>query len=109
MIFINLKIVVPKSAPIIPVINTKPTAKEGIAPICSEVITAIGAVIDFVVIDKIVGRSAPNIHNKPTASTIEKTPATNKVTIIGRNNAFKCFRFLYKGSASATVAGPKKK
>ena len=55
-ILISLKTIVPNKAPIIPVINTNPTAKDGIAPICCEVIIAIGAVIDFVVIDKIVGR-----------------------------------------------------
>ena len=56
-----LNTIVPNKAPTIPVIKTKPTAKDGIAPICSEVIIAIGAVIDFVVIDKIVGRCAPKI------------------------------------------------
>ena len=40
-IFISLKTIVPNKAPIIPVIKTKPTANDGIAPICSEVIIAI--------------------------------------------------------------------
>ena len=43
-----------------------------------EVIIAIGAVIDFVVIDKIVGKSAPKIHNSATAIATEKTPAITK-------------------------------
>ena len=33
--------------------------------------SAIGAVIDFVVIDKIVGKSAPKIHNSATAIATE--------------------------------------
>ena len=88
-----LKTIVPNKAPIIPVINTNPTAKDGIAPICCEVIMAIGAVIDFVVIDKIVGSSAPKIHNKLTAITIEKTPAINRVKTIGRKSDFMYFKF----------------
>lgn len=88
-IFIILKIAVPKSAPpIIPVIITNPTARDGIAPICSDVIIAIGAVIDFVVIDKIVGSSAPNTHNKETAIAIENTPAITRVIIIGKKKRF---------------------
>lgn len=106
---ISLKTIVPNKAPIIPVISTNPTAKEGIPPICCEVIIAIGAVIDFVVIDNIVGKSAPKIHNKLTAIAIEKTPAINKVKTIGIKSDFIYFRFLYKGKAKATVAGPKKK
>ena len=108
-IFINLNTIVPNNAPIIPVINTNPTASDGIAPICSEVIIAIGAVIDFVVIDKIVGSSAPKIHNKDTAITIEKTPAIKRVRTIGKKSDFIYFKFLYNGNAKATVAGPKKK
>ena len=108
-IFTSLKTIVPNKAPIIPVINTKPTAKDGIPPICCEVIIAIGAVIDFVVIDKIVGKSAPKIQSNVTAIAIEKTPAINKVRTIGRKSDFIYFRFLYKGNAKATVAGPKKK
>ena len=36
-----------------------PTTKDGIPPICCEVMIAIGAVIDFVVIDKIMSKSTP--------------------------------------------------
>ena len=108
-IFINLKTIVPNKAPMIPAINTNPTAKEGIAPICCDVIIAIGAVIDFVVIDKIVGSSAPKIQRKQTAITIENIPAINKVNTIGKNSDFIYLRFLYNGNAKATVAGPRKK
>lgn len=108
-IFKNLKTIVPNKAPIIPVIITNPTAKDGIAPICCEVIIAIGAVIDFVVIDKIVGSSAPKIQSNVTAITIEKTPAIKSVRTIGKKSDFIYFKFLYKGKAKATVAGPKKK
>ena len=108
-IFTNLKTIVPNNAPIIPVIKTNPTAREGIAPICSEVIIAIGAVIDFVVIDKIVGSSAPKIQSNITAIAIEKTPAIKSVRTIGKKSDFIYFKFLYNGNAKATVAGPKKK
>ena len=105
----SLKTIVPNKAPIIPVINTNPTANDGIPPICCDVIIAIGAVIDFVVIDKIVGKSAPKIQSNEIAITIEKIPAINKVNTIGIKSDFTYFRFLYKGNAKATVAGPKKK
>ena len=34
---------------------------------------------------------------------------TDKVRTIGKNKDFIYFKFLYRGKASATVAGPKKK
>ena len=80
-----LKIVVPNTAPIIPVIITKPIAKDGIAPISFDVIIAIGAVIDLVVIDKIVRIFASKSHNIVIVIiTVEKLPI-NKVIIIGKN------------------------
>ena len=84
----SLKTIVPNKAPIIPVIKTNPTAKDGIPPICCEVMIAIGAVIDFVVIDKIVGKSAPKIHNRATAIATEKIPAITKVKAIGIKSVF---------------------
>ena len=94
LIFTSLKTIVPNKEPIIPVIRTKPTAKDGIPPICSDVIIAIGAVIDFVVIDNIVGKSAPKIHSNETAITIEKTPAIKSVKTIGKNSDLIYFKFL---------------
>ena len=52
--------------------------------------------------------SAPNHQARPTTSAVANTPPITSVVKMGQNNCRMRRRFRYKGTASATVAGPSK-
>ena len=84
LIFRTLNTNVPKSAPKSPVRTTNPIANEGTAPMSCAVMSVMGAVTDFVVIESIVIFEASKSHKIPTALRIVNVPPAKSVTVIGR-------------------------
>lgn len=99
----------PIIVPAIPVIITKATVKVGSPPIIFDISIATGVVADLILIDAIsIFESPKNFANRTPDKSEEKEPTTNPKPT-GKIFLKTMLRFLYKGTASATVAGPNRK
>jgi hypothetical protein len=97
------------TAPTIPVVTTSTAVKDGRPPILSEMPIATGAVADFGASENSVCGLAP----RKAAMPIEHRAAIVTPDMIemvnGSQSRLSFASWEYKGTASATVAGPNKK
>lgn len=97
------------SAPKMPVMITNTAVKKGSPPSDCETAIATPAVADFGRKDSIMSRRRSETWPSTITEAIATIEPTRSATEIGSSKALTSFRFLYKGTAIATVAGPSKK